>query len=155
VAALAHPRGNRQYGSLGYDGYYHWDLLDGPYTLAVLFEYAGTLGLLDLDFQNNWGGDGLEALGRYDGLQSIRLNALGGYALGLTDIYTPVAVDAEEARPLKVLPNLDIVATGVLSPADQLVLSAYAEQVGSTRVAISRSSPPSWPGAANTNCRTR
>jgi hypothetical protein len=39
-----------QYGSPGYDGFYHWDLLEGRYTLAVLFEYAGTLGLLDLDY---------------------------------------------------------------------------------------------------------
>jgi hypothetical protein len=139
-----------QYGSLGYDGYYHWALLEGRYTLAVLFEYAGTLGLLDLDyvhpagaredFQNNWGGDDLEALSRYDGLESIRLNALGAYAIGLTDTYSPVAVDAEEARPLKLLPNLDIVATGVLSPADQLVLSAYAEHTGDRVWTISAAS---------------
>jgi hypothetical protein len=139
-----------QYGSLGYDGFYHWDLLEGRYTLAVLFEYAGTLGLLDLDyvhpagaredFQNNWGGDDLDALSRYDGLQSIRLNALGAYALGLTDTYSPIAGDAEEARPLKVLPNLDIVATGVLSPADQLVLSAYAEHTGDRVWTISAAS---------------
>jgi hypothetical protein len=25
-------------------------LLEGRYTLAVLFEYAGTLGLIDLDY---------------------------------------------------------------------------------------------------------
>lgn len=54
-----------QYGSLGYDGYHDWTLLEGRYTLAVLFEYAGTLGLIDLDyvhphgarddFRDNWG----------------------------------------------------------------------------------------------------
>src|SRR2546430_212997 len=27
-----------QYGSLGYDGYHHWEILEGRYTLAVLFE---------------------------------------------------------------------------------------------------------------------
>ena len=37
------------YGSLGYDGFYRREILEGRYTLAVLFEYAGTLGLLDLD----------------------------------------------------------------------------------------------------------
>jgi hypothetical protein len=44
-----------QYGSLGYLGYlgYHeWEILEGRYTLAVLFEYAGTLGLIDLDYAN-------------------------------------------------------------------------------------------------------
>ncbi|MGH3604645.1 MAG: hypothetical protein ACRDQI_11545 [Pseudonocardiaceae bacterium] len=63
------------YGSLGYDGFHRWEILEGRYTLAVLFEYAGTLGLLDLDyvhptgarddFQDNWGGDDLDALSRY------------------------------------------------------------------------------------------
>ncbi|BAH49608.1 helicase-associated domain-containing protein [Rhodococcus opacus] len=125
-----------QYGSLGYDGYHRWEILEGRYTLAVLFEYAGTLGLLDLgylhptgartDFHDNWGGDDLDALSRYDGLKEIRLNALGCYALGLTDTYQP-PTDDEIAPALKVLPNLDVVATGTLLPGDQLLLSAYAE----------------------------
>ena len=38
------------------------------------------------------------------------------------------------------LPNLDIVATGVLSPADQLVLSAYAEHTGDRVWTISAAS---------------
>ena len=29
-----------QYGSLGYAGFHEWPLLEGRYTLAVLFEYA-------------------------------------------------------------------------------------------------------------------
>jgi hypothetical protein len=129
---LVDPR----YGSLGYDGFHAWEILEGRYTLAVLFEYAGTLGLLDLDyihpigaredFQDNWGGEDLDALSRYDGLQAIRLTALGCYALGLTDSYQPPAGD-EQNRMLKVLPNLDVVATGTLSPGDQILLSAYAE----------------------------
>ncbi|PPK63802.1 helicase-associated domain-containing protein [Actinokineospora auranticolor] len=127
-----------EYGSLGYDGFHDWTLLEGRYTLAVLFEYAGTLGLIDLDFvhpdgarddfRDNWGGDDLDALSRYDGLLAIRLNALGTYALGLTDTYHPTAPAAAGAPPLKVLPNLDVVATGELPAADRLLLSAYAEQ---------------------------
>lgn len=127
-----------QYGSLGYAGFHDWKLLEGRYTLAVLFEYAGTLGLIDLDyiqpsgarddFRDNWGSDDLDALSRYDGLQAIRLTALGTYALGLTQSYKPASGDAAEARPLKVLPNLDIVATGDLPAADRLILSAYARQ---------------------------
>jgi hypothetical protein len=126
-----------QYGSLGYDGFHDWELLEGRYTLAVLFEYAGTLGLVDLDyvdpswarddFRDNWGGDDLDALSRYDGLRAIRLTALGAYVLGLTDTYQP-ADSAAETQSLKVLPNLDIVATGDLPAADRLILSAYAKQ---------------------------
>ncbi len=128
-----------QYGSLGYDGFHDWTLLEGRYTLAVLFEYAGTLGLIDLDyvhpdgarddFRDNWGGDCLDALSRYDGLQAIRLTPLGAYGLGLADAYQPASSDATVAQSLKVLPNLDIVATGDRpTAADRLTLSAYARQ---------------------------
>lgn len=130
-----------QYGSLGYDGYHSWEILEGRYTLAVLFEYAATLGLVDLDyvhpvgerddFRDNWGGDDLGALSRYDGLQAIRLNALGRYALGLADTYRKPA--AERSAALKVLPNLDVVVTGTPTPSDELLLSAFAER-GSERV---------------------
>ncbi|MBP2331024.1 hypothetical protein JOF56_011409 [Kibdelosporangium banguiense] len=123
-----------EYGSLGYLGFHEWEILEGRYTLAVLFEYAATLGLVDVcyvrpagerdDFRDNWGSDELDSLSRYDGLQSIRLNALGSYALGLTGTYEPATVDSQ---PLKVLPNLDIVATEHLTAADRLQLSAWAE----------------------------
>lgn len=124
-----------QYGSLGYAGYADWPILEGRYTLAVLFEYAGTLGLFDLDYtdpagarddyHDNWGADDLDYLSRYDGLHAVRLNALGAYALGLTDRYeAPAAV----AGILKVLPNLDIVVTGELPAADRLMLDAYANR---------------------------
>lgn len=138
-----------QYGSLGYDGFHAWEILEGRYTLAVLFEYAGTLGLLDLDyvhptgarqdFHDNWGGDNLDTLSRYDGLQAIRLTALGRYALGLTDTYQPPAGKAQ-AQLLKVLPTLDVVATGILSAADQLVLSAYAQHTADRVWTISAAS---------------
>jgi hypothetical protein len=55
----------RQYGSLGYDGSGGWNILQDRYILALLFEYAATLGLVDiayairpkrwLDFKDLWG----------------------------------------------------------------------------------------------------
>ena len=75
---IAEPR----YGSLGYLGFHDWPLLEGRYTLCVLFEYAATLGLIDVtytdpagardDFRGNWGTDDLDYLSRYDGLTAIR-----------------------------------------------------------------------------------
>ncbi|MQA27641.1 MAG: hypothetical protein GEU94_19755 [Micromonosporaceae bacterium] len=128
-----------QYGSLGYDGFGGWTILEGRYTLAVLFEYAATLGLIDLaftdpagargDFRDNWGTDDLHYLSRYDGLRALRLNALGEYVLGLSDAYAPPAIDDSVQESLKVLPNLDIVATRPLLPADRLTLDTYATQV--------------------------
>jgi hypothetical protein len=127
-----------QYGSLGYAGFGDWSILEGRYTLAVLFEYAGTLGLVDLDYTDpvgarddyhgNWGADDLAYLSRYDGLRAVRLNTLGAYALGLADSYQPPAAGTAVAGVLKVLPNLDIVVTGVLPAADRLTLDAFAHR---------------------------
>ena len=126
-----------QYGSLGYAGFGEWEILEGRYTLAVIFEYAATLGLVDVaydepagardDYHGNWGADDLDYLSRYDGLRAVRLTGLGAYALDLTASYRTPA-DAAPIRNLKVLSNLDVVATGELSPADRLVLDAYAKR---------------------------
>jgi hypothetical protein len=126
-----------QYGSLGYSGFADWPILEGRYTLAVLFEYAATLGLIDLeytdpagarsDYHDNWGADDLDYLSRYDGLLAIRLNPLGAHALGLTSDYQPPASTAVPERALKVLPTLDIVAVGEPTAADRLILNAHAE----------------------------
>ena len=126
-----------QYGSLGYSGYADWPILEGRYTLAVLFEYAATLGLIDIeytdpvgartDYHDNWGADDLDYLSRYDGLRAIRLNPLGAYALGLAGDYQPPLSTTVPERTLKVLPTLDIVAVGEPTAADRLILDAHAE----------------------------
>ena len=127
--------GDPEYGSLGYDGFHDWPILEGRYTLAVLFEYAATLGLLDVDyvspaharddFRHMWGADWIDALSRYDGLRAVRLTPLGAYAGGLTTTYVPAA-PASPDRTLQVLANHDIVATADLAPADRLTLDAFA-----------------------------
>ena len=129
---ISEPR----YGSLGYAGFHNWTLLEGRYTLAVLFEYAATLGLIDIaytdpagareDFRGNWGTDEMESLSRYDGLRAIRVNALGAYVLGLAE--HPPPETAATAASIKVLPNHDVVALGELPLGDRMSLSAFADQ---------------------------
>lgn len=34
------------YGSLGYEGFHDWKILQARYALCLLFEYVATLGLL-------------------------------------------------------------------------------------------------------------
>lgn len=126
-----------QYGSCGYDGYGTWEMLEGRYTLAVIFEYAATLGLVDVaydepegardDCRYNASAEELTYLSRYDGLRALRLNGLGAYALGLTDTYQP-PTEPEPVRALKVLPSLDVVASGEIDAADQLTLDGYARR---------------------------
>jgi hypothetical protein len=124
-----------QYGSLGYAGNHEWGILQGRYTLVVLFEYAATLGLLDVaftepagarrDFGHIWGADDLAYLSRYDGLTAVRVNDLGAYVLGITD-QAPAAPAPTAA--LKVLSSHEVVAVGGLPPGQAMTLSAFAER---------------------------
>ncbi len=129
--------GEQQYGSFGYDACYTWETLEGRFVLAFLFEYAATLGLIDVayispegarnDFADCWGTDDLSCLSRYDGLMFIRINSLGSWCLGLAENYQPEAVAAEQV--LRVLPNRDVVTRGKpLSPSDILFLERFAER---------------------------
>ena len=122
------------YGNLGYEGYHDWKILQARYALCLLFEYAATLGMIDVafiaphgarrDYSNLWGTDDLDFLSRYDGLLYFRLTPLGAYCLGLRDSYQPSA-PLPQAR-LRVLPNLDVVVAGKpLSPADELLLNSF------------------------------
>jgi len=79
------------HGSLGYAGPRAWDVVEGRYALCVLFEYAATLGLIDVaytgpcgarrDYQALWGTGQLSCLSRYDGLAAVRVNELGAAIL--------------------------------------------------------------------------
>jgi hypothetical protein len=126
------------YGNLGNVGS-SWSILQTCYLKCFLFEYAATLGLLDVAYISPydavvgglgdfWGTDDLAFLSRYDGLVSFRVNALGAYCLGLSAGYTPMPVTVQSI--LRVLPNLDVIMTGQpLSSAEILVLELYAKKV--------------------------
>jgi hypothetical protein len=128
---------DQQYGNLGYIGGHDWNILQSRYLLCLLFEYAATLGLIDVayihpsgargDFYKMWGTDELQFLSRYDGLLYFRLNPLGAYCMGLTDHYAPSRVETRAA--LTVLPSLQINVAGVaLSPDEALLLETWAER---------------------------
>jgi hypothetical protein len=137
---------DQEHGSLGYGGFGDWPIVEGRYTLAVLFEYAATLGLVDVeytapahardDYRHLWGADWLDALSRYDGLLAIRLNPLGAYAVGSSARYEASSRPAPE-RSMEVLANFDVVATGNLPTADRLVLDAYATRTADRVWALS------------------
>jgi hypothetical protein len=127
--------GEHYYGNLGYESGFVWEQLQGRYILAVLFEYAAPLGLIDVaylppqgmrdDYRDRWGTDDLSCLSRYDGLLYLRINPLGAWCLGLAERYEtpPLAV----VDVLQVLPNLEIVVTKPPLPAsDRLVLDRFA-----------------------------
>lgn len=129
---------DRQYGSLGYDGSNGWNILQDRYLAAVLFEYAATLGIIDVcycdpskardDFRGMWGADDLSFLSRYDGLNSFRITALGAYVLGLQASYKPVTQSSNIA--LSVMPSLHIkLMRGTPSAQDALLLELWTEPI--------------------------
>jgi hypothetical protein len=91
-------------GSLGSAGWKAWNALEGRYALCVLFEYAATLGAIDVayagrrgardDYRELWGADRYDSLSRYDGLAAVRVNDLGAAILhdpgALTALGLPV-----------------------------------------------------------------
>ena len=122
------------YGSLGYAGGHDWDLLEGRYLLCLLFEYAATLGVIDVaftdpedarpDFAALWGTDEMAWLSRYDGLQYFRLNPLGAYCLELAAEYEPSTPPRRAS--LTVFPDRRLRANMPLSPDERLVLETWA-----------------------------
>lgn len=129
--------GDARYGSLGHSGFHDWSILQQRYLACLLFEYAATLGLLDIgyvepwqvarDFSDLWGTDDLSFLSRYDGLRWFRVNPLGAYCLGLADTYQ--ARDAASKTALSVLPSLQLkITSGTLTLEEALFLETWAVQ---------------------------
>jgi hypothetical protein len=126
------------YGSLGHDGYHDWSILQFRYLLCVLFEYAATLGIIDVayiepagarhDYQQMCGADDLEYLSPYDGLTYFRVTPLGAYCLGLTDEYTSAPVTP--SVKVSVLPSLQVkIVNGRLSMDESLKLGTWANEL--------------------------
>lgn len=126
-----------QYGSLGYDGYGGWNILQERYLLCLLFEYAAPIGMIDVayehpvgarnDFKGQWGADDLIFLSRYDGLRYFRLTPLGAFILGRMETYEPPQAKPDVA--LTVLPKRQIrIDRGTLSPDEVLLLAGFADQ---------------------------
>lgn len=119
-----------------HDGSHDWPIIEGRYALCLLFEYAATLGLIDVaytephgareNYTHMWGSDDLLYLSRYDGLHSFRLNALGAYCLGIADAYA-ASTPASRAA-LTLYPDLSIHADAPLSAGERTLLETYAAQ---------------------------
>lgn len=128
------------YGSLGYEygsKFDKWYIFQARYILAVLFEYAATLGLIDVayippygarqDYGELWGADDLDFLSRYDGLKFIRINNLGAYCLDLESNYELPKVAVQSS--FSILPNLKIKVIGEpLTGGEELFLENFAER---------------------------
>lgn len=121
---------DREYGSLGYDGFHDWNIVQRRYLHAFLFEYAATLGLIDIayvdpdagigEYDNLWGVDDLSYLSRYDGLMYFRINAMGAYCLGLVKQY--VASEVSPNVRLSVMHKGQITPVAGTPSAEEILL---------------------------------
>lgn len=129
--------GQVQHGSLGYSGSHDWAVLQYRYLLCLLFEYAATLGMVDVayvepsrvprNFSKLWGTDDLEFLSRYDGLAFFRITPLGAYCLGASERYA-CATPPSQVR-LSVLPGLKVTVVGAEPSVEEtLMLDAWCVQ---------------------------
>ena len=127
-----------RYGNFDYSGYGDWHIVQFRYLLCLLFEYAASLGLIDIayvhprcaldDFRDQWGADDLEWLSRYDGLRAFRITHLGAYCLGMTEDFKPT--QPISSLKLSVLPNLSIrILAGSSQAAERFLLETWAEPV--------------------------
>ena len=109
-----------------------WLILQGRFILCLLFEYAATLGLIDVAYtipveartDVSQVSLSLSYLSRYDGLQFFRLTGFGSFCLGRSASYV-----AETPAPvgLQVTAKAEVKASTELPAADRLVLGQYAE----------------------------
>jgi len=131
---------DREYGALGYDGTGGWNMLQFRYLLTVLFEYAATLGLIDIaychpegalnDLQDQWGGDDLKWLSRYDGLRAFRITDLGAYCFGKSNSYTPI--QPETSLSLTVSSKLAIQLTSPeIQLSERMLIETWATPIKS------------------------
>ena len=129
--------GEARHGSLGYSGSHDWSILQGRYLLCFLFEYAATLGMIDvayneprnarLDFTRLGNSDELSFLSRYDGLRYFRITALGAWCLGRAESYQPRSPEARAS--ITVFPDLRLQVQGAALTKDEaLLLETYARQ---------------------------
>ena len=127
---------DQHYGHLDYNN--TWPLLQLRYVLIYLFEYCATLGLVDVAYQNPlgaraedysscWGTDELEYLSHCDGLQYIRINDLGAFAMGHCEEYKAQESDGD----VLIFDGTDLVTldTAPLPPGQELYFEKIAERI--------------------------
>lgn len=129
--------GDARYGSLGHQGWHGWDVLEGRFLRCLLFEYAATLGMVDVAFTRPehvklgsadiYECDDLLYLSRYDGFEYFRVNELGSFILRGGDDYAPS--QSAPASRLSVRADLRVGVAGPLSPEKRVCFELWARPI--------------------------
>ncbi len=127
--------GHREYGSLDY--YTHrWHMVEGQNVRCFLFEYAATLGMIDVayshpkgareEYSGDYGGGDLAYLSRYDGFEYFRLTPLGAYVLEVVSEYEPPKPRSNAA--FSVNSDLRVRVLRSMSDEERITLELWASQ---------------------------
>jgi hypothetical protein len=127
--------GSRYYGEL--HGGNYWNIVNGLYMNAVIWEYLGTIGAVDVAFDddeyasfvdNDYGyEDGPTSL--FDGLLYFRINKWGAFLLGQADVYMPTQPKEKVLFTISADKRLHLLID--LLPNERLQLEVMAEPVDS------------------------
>jgi hypothetical protein len=126
--------GSRNYGDLNSSGNY-WGLTNGLYINAIIWEYLGTIGAVDVafledDFTSLLDTRSLdieEPVSLYDGLSHFRINPWGAFLLGQADEYVPSQPKQKALFTIDADKRVHLAAS--LSPSERLQLEAMADPI--------------------------
>ncbi len=125
--------GSRYYGEL-YGGNY-WSVVNGLYINAIIWEYLGTIGAVDVAFATDEEASFVEdayaysdePVSLFDGLLYFRINPWGAFLLGQADAYTPAQPEQKALFTLDADKRLHLLAD--LLPNERLQLEVMAERL--------------------------
>lgn len=123
--------GTRSYGELYGENY--WSVVNSLYINAIIWEYLGTIGAVDVAFAEDEYASFIksyyldEPVSLFDGLLYFRINEWGAFLLGQADEYTPAQPKAKELFVIDANNRLRLLAD--LAPNERLQLEVMAEQI--------------------------
>lgn len=127
--------GSKDHGGLYGEAY--WKVVKGLYINAVIWEYLGSIGAIDLlyTYPTYAGADLLQSdiyfdddyLSLYDGLRYFRINKLGAYLLGQAREYLPSKPRQRVLFSISVDREVTIIDPDELTPFNQSQLDLLAE----------------------------
>ena len=125
--------GYREYGMLYGETY--WSVTKGLYINAVIWEYLGSIGAVDLLYtapEEVYFEAGLDYyydddyLSQYDGLKYFRINNLGAFLLGQAEEYISAAPDVPPLFTISANQTVTLSSPDQLTPNDQFLLEQVA-----------------------------
>ncbi len=124
--------GSRHYGEL-YDKDY-WAVAHGLYINAIIWEYLGTMGAVDVAFVDDEYTDFIELdhynnkpISLFDGLIYFRINPWGAFLLGQANEYTPAQPKQKSLFVINANKKLRLLDD--MLPNERLQLEAMAEKI--------------------------